>query len=293
MNGGALTDAVDNAKAYIAEQANDVLTVRMDNVREGWEQWILLTGDVHWDNPYCVREMYRDHLDQAKKRNAMIIDNGDFFCAMQSRNDRRGSKSSIRPEHNVTHYFDALVDTAAEYLAPYREHIILLGSGNHESAIYKHAETDLTARLAKALDVYAGGYAGFIRFMFSRGNSNKSSFVAFRTHGYGGGGVVNKGVQQATRNAVWVPDANLIMYSHIHEDWLLTLQRLRLSLSGNVYYDQQEHLQLSTYKQEFDLRGGYHIEKGRPPKPLGGTWLRFYYDSKARGNVGHELIKAT
>lgn len=58
-------------------------------------------------------------------------------------------------------------------------------------------------------------------------------------------------------------------------------------------HDQQEHLQLSTYKQEFDLRGGYHIEKGRPPKPLGGTWLRFYYDSKARGNVGHELIKAT
>lgn len=274
------------------EYKNDVLTIRMDKVYEGWEQWFLLTGDVHWDNPHCVREKYKADLELARKRNAKIIDNGDFFCAMQSRNDRRGDKSSIRPEHNVANYFDALVDTATEYLYPYKDLFALIGSGNHESAIYKHAETDLTARLAKALGVNAGGYAGFIRFMFSRGASNKSSFVAFRIHGYGGGGVVNKGVQQATRNAVWVPDANMIIYSHIHEKWQLTLQRLRLSPGGNTFFDQQEHVQLATFKDEFSLKGGFHIEKGRPPKPIGGTWLRFYYDGNVRGSVAHEVISA-
>jgi hypothetical protein len=34
------------------------------------------------------------------------------------------------------------------------------------------------------------------------------------------------------------------------------------------------------------MQGGYHIEKGRPPKPLGGYWLEFYYDPSATGRVG-------
>jgi hypothetical protein len=37
---------------------------------------------------------------------------------------------------------------------------------------------------------------------------------------------------------------------------------------------------LPTYKEEYgDGSGGYHIEKGRPPKPLGGAWLTFKKES--------------
>lgn len=70
------------------------------------------------------------------------------------------------------------------------------------------------------------------------------------------------------------------------------MPRLRIGASGKTYLDEQVHLQLQTYKQEFDLRGGYHVESGRPPKPLGGAWLRFYWDSHAKGNVGYEITRA-
>ena len=56
-------------KNYTTEATNpDVLTVRMDSVKAGWEQWFLLMSDVHWDNPHCNRDLFHKHLKQARER---------------------------------------------------------------------------------------------------------------------------------------------------------------------------------------------------------------------------------
>jgi hypothetical protein len=73
----------------------------------------------------------------------------------------------------------------------------------------------------------------------------------------------------------------------------MTQARVRLSSSGKVYHDEQIHASLPTYKNEFTLAGGYHVENGRDPRPLGGVWLHLFWDAKARGYVGHEMIRAT
>ena len=41
---------------------------------------------------------------------------GDVLCLMQGRYDPRGSKASVRPEHQVDNYLDAVISTAAEFL---------------------------------------------------------------------------------------------------------------------------------------------------------------------------------
>ena len=142
--------------AYEIEHGGDVVTVRTDDVKEGWEQWFLLTSDVHWDNPHCDRNLYKRHLDQAMERDADI-------CAV----------------------------------------------------------------------------------------------------------------------------------GHVYESWLLELPRQRLTTNGELFFDSQWHIQLPTYKQEFDLAGGWHVERGAPPKPLGGWWLRWHWDATARDKVGMEVIRAT
>lgn len=277
---------------YAVEQAQDVLTIRMTEVREGWEQWFLLASDVHWDNPHCNRALFHRHMRQAKERRAGVFIFGDFFCLMQGRGDPRGNKDSIRPEHNTATYIDSVVDTAAVDLEPYADIIELLGYGNHETSVLKHQETDVIARLGKRLGVAVGGYSGFIRFLFSRGKSNKSSLVLFYHHGSGGGGPVTKGVIRTNRQAVWLPDAQIVVGGHVHQDWVLTLPRVRIGHNGTVYRDEQTHTQLGTYKDEMVLSGGFHTERGREPRPLGGAWLRFYYDSNARLNVNYEIIRA-
>jgi hypothetical protein len=184
------------------------------------------------------------------------------------------------------------VETAVEEMTPYAADLALVGYGNHETSVLKHQETDVVKRLCDGLAVQRGGYSGFVRFQFSRGKSNKSSHVLFYHHGAGGGGPVTKGVIQTNRRAVWLPDATLIATGHVHESWVLSLPRMRLSPSGRTYQDEQTHIQLGTYKQEMTLAGGFHTERGRPPKPLGGAWLKFFYDASQRGDVGYEILRA-
>ena len=93
----------------------------------GSEQWVLLQTDCHWDNPHCDREMMQKHLDLALERNAPVIDAGDFFCAMQGKYDKRSSKKDLRPEHATGNYLDSLVNTAAEWLEPYKEILTVRG----------------------------------------------------------------------------------------------------------------------------------------------------------------------
>ena len=291
-----MSEAVEHPDTvpYTVEASNDVTTVRMTGIDAGWEQWFLLTSDIHWDNPHCDRALYKKHLDQAKDRNSGIFCFGDFFCAMQGKFDKRSSRESLRPEHQSNNYFDALVDTATDYLTPYRDNIVMFSPGNHETAIAKHNETDLMRRLCNSLDIACGGYAGYVRFLFSRNESGgRTNHKLFYHQGYGGGGPVTKGVIQTNRRAVWLPDAHSVITGHVHESTSVVLPRVRLAPSGVTYLDEQTHITLATYKQEFDLKGGWHLERGAPPKPLGGMWLRFFWNSQSRNHIGHEFVRAT
>ena len=101
------------------------------------EQWVLLRSDAHHDNPHSDHEREKQDLDEAIKRNAIILDIGDFFCAMGGRADpRRSRHGQTRDEHlDSPDYFDSLVKHGAKFLAPYASHIALLAQGNHETAV--------------------------------------------------------------------------------------------------------------------------------------------------------------
>ena len=58
---------------------------------------LAILSDLHWDNPKCDREKLKAHLDYCKANKIPILINGDLFCLMQGKGDRRGNKSDIRP----------------------------------------------------------------------------------------------------------------------------------------------------------------------------------------------------
>jgi hypothetical protein len=89
---------------------------------------IALLSDIHWDNPKCDRKMLAKHLDYCLAHNIPVHINGDMFCLMQGRGDRRGSKSDILPEHNNSRYLDSVVQTAVEWFAPYKDILTVIGS---------------------------------------------------------------------------------------------------------------------------------------------------------------------
>lgn len=99
---------------------------------EGMDVRIAMMSDLHWDNPKCDWELLKRDLDYCVSENIPIVFNGDFFCLMQGKGDRRGNKSDIRPEHNNAKYLDSIVETAVEWFAPYAHLMTVIGYGNHE-----------------------------------------------------------------------------------------------------------------------------------------------------------------
>jgi len=271
------TSVRNGAEKIQGEMGPPVFVLRHDDAKGGdWEKWYLLTSDVHFDNPHCKRSMLKRHLDLALERNAGVIDNGDFFCAMQGKNDRRGSKASVRPEDQTDCYFDTIVDHAADFLAPYRHLYVALGLGNHETAIAKHNELNLTRRLAEKLGCHHGGFHNFLVFLFTRNGSVRTSWKMYMHHGAGGGGPVTKGVIQTNRRAATIDGVDAFFTGHIHEAWSVENVKLSLTDGHRVVAKTEHHIQTPTYKDEFGSEG-FHIERGRPPKPLGGWWLRFTF----------------
>lgn len=295
----------DVKKIWKHEQLNrNVFRISIDIAKnKNWEWWMLLTSDQHWDNPGSNHEMQIRHLKEARERGAAVMSAGDFFCLMQGKWDKRSSKNSIRPEHNNDRYLDSVIDTAVDFFKPFADMFVCIATGNHEQSIADRYETSMIDRFCGAINreakskIHNGGFSGWIIFQFveklnnsSRSNSNRT--VLHYDHGYAGGGAVTADMIQHQRRSVYLPDADIILSGHTHDQWCREVARLRLTSNGAIRHDIQTHIKIPSYKEEYkDGYKGWHATKGLPPKPIGAYWLRFFYDHAA-GRVLYETIKA-
>lgn len=272
-------------RAWTVEHTHrNVATIRMASGSRRWEQWALIRSDAHHDNAKCDWGLERKHLEQAKDRDAWILDAGDLHCAMQGKWDKRQDRSALREEYQQGPYLDRLVSEAGRFYGPYAKNFAVMGKGNHEGAIYNRHETDLTERTVALLNenhggrVQAGGYGGFVRLMAKRPNGAQGSLNLHYYHGTGGGGPVTADMIQLDRMRNRV-DADIYVFGHTHDSWVRRLMVSCIGHSGKPFQREILALKCPTYKDAYaDGASGWEIEKGHPPKPLGAWWLRFYWE---------------
>jgi hypothetical protein len=158
--------------------------------------------------------------------------------------------------------------------------MVFVGYGNHETAITKNCETDLIERFVSGLNreagsnVLVGGYGGWWIHRVLKG---KTTAVVFKTkyyHGSGGGGVVTKGVIQNNRMGVMIDGADCIWSGHVHELYHHAdmVEELAYAHNGGYRINMRyvHHIRTASYKEEYDEGYmGFHVERMRPPKPLG------------------------
>jgi UDP-2,3-diacylglucosamine pyrophosphatase LpxH len=234
----------------------------------------LLISDLHFDSTKCDRDLLKKHLTQAVEKNAGILIFGDFFDSMQGRADRRGNKSDLREEYKRADYFDAIIDDAVNWLQPFKDNILLISSGNHESKILQYLETDLLKRLTKEINAECGAYQGFIKFQHSITSTSRRTTTMWWTHGNIGGNVT-KSALSVVRYASIAPDANIIVSGHTHDKFFIEHNQYRLNQRGESKVVKQTHLKLGNYKEEFEDGNGFGPERIVFPKSKGGWWLHF------------------
>lgn len=234
----------------------------------------LVTSDVHFDSPFCNRTQFFADLDVAVANDSGIIIVGDFFDAMNGRFDPRRDMSRLRPEYRREDYYDYIVEDAAMQLKPYAKHILMVTNGNHEASVLKNANTDLLARFARKLStskhkVFVGGYGGII---LVEENGCITPIKYF--HGSGGEAPVTRGAIQTNRQAVYLPDFNIVLNGHSHHAYWFPINRERVTKSGEHYFDIQHHVRTPGYLMSYaDGSGGWEVSRGGVPKPIGSFLL--------------------
>lgn len=253
----------------------------------------LLQSDAHWDHPRCDRKLYYKHLDQALESNIPVVRFGDLFCAMQMPGDKRMTKGMTRPEHDKEDYATRLTKTCAEDHIKYRDIIVAEGLGNHETGFLQHTSVNLIDEFCEKMRARGGiveamGYNYWVFFRFTINQTKRVTKLLYGFHGKrgGGGAEVTKGTLGPSRWSGPLPDADIVVYGHIHEQWTFPVTRWRISRSGDEWLDEQLHLQLPSYKtgDVTNKRFGWAKERGFKPQPVGACWLDFSPVTLNRGD---------
>lgn len=277
-----LGNRVKNAKLDVISESRNVHTVRFGRVHAGWTRWIMIASDVHIDNKKCDRDLLKKHLELAKERDALICIFGDLFCAMQGKYDPRKNMDDIRPEDVHANYLDKIVEHAADFLRPYAKQYLVFGYGNHETSILDRHNISLLDRLCTLLnndggDVRVGGFGGWIRFMANPRGAKTGESVRLRYfHGSGGGSApVTRGVIDTSRQAVYLNGCQIVCNGHNHETYHVPITTESLSGHGHQQRGIMHFIRTPGYKDDWNKGvGGWAVEKGHPPKPMGCAWIK-------------------
>lgn len=231
-------------------------------------------------------------FDEALRRKARINIFGDWFDAMQGKYDKRRSYPLLRKEYKRDDYYDFVVKDSVRWLLPYSNLLDVMADGNHELSVLANANTNLMDRLVCGLrdrnqncEAIHGGYGGWIRYMFSMGSEirrgTQKSIKLKYFHGAGGEAPVTRGVIQTNRQAVYLPDADIVVNGHNHNGYYLPIVRERIGNKGKLYMDIQHHVRIPGYMQSYgDGTTGWEVTRGGVPKPVGACWIRYYATSE-------------
>jgi predicted phosphodiesterase len=240
----------------------------------------MFIADVHFDSKHCDRNLLTKHLNYCKDNGIDVFILGDFFDCMGGKYDKRTNKSDILPEYQCADYFNAVTESAIEYLRKFNV-VKLITMGNHESSVLQQHEIDLTKTLCTALDIQGGDYRGFITVNLRGKESNGKKFVIYYTHGEGGNSPVTKGTLLPLRRAA-TNVADLYLSGHLHQAWSFPTNMFYVDNNNNIKEKSIKHLQTGTYE---DSLSAYADRKGHAPSSKGGWIVRFRY-GRINGDQG-------
>lgn len=272
----AVQDSKDTKNTWTVEEKYENSHIIRFKYSAGWEQYVLLASDVHFDNAKCKRKLFKKHLDEALERNAPIIMPGDTLCLMNGKYDPRKSNASLLPQYMTDDYFGAILDDFVEFMEPYKHLIAVIGYGNHETSVLNRNNVDMVKQFCRRLECFYGGYSGWVTFLFEHecGGHRRRKVLRYN-HGTGGGGEVSKGALKTNRNNAKTDGVDIFVSGHIHEAWSIETPKHAINNQYKPYHKNVVHIQCPTYKEEIASGAkGWANEREFPPKPLGGWWLK-------------------
>lgn len=277
-----------------------------------------LMSDLHIGAPHVDYQRIQRDLKLAEENGDRVLFNGDMLDLILCKDMRRFAPDVLHPRlQGRPDIVNAAIDWAAELLGPYAHLIDMIGVGNHETAVEKYHNTDVTRMLIDRLQsglpekhknhlIHYGGYTGFVdyRFRYNRANATRPEksqrLVIYYHHGGGGDAPVTRGIIDLYRKSSWV-EADVIWEGHKHTRLGLSSERYSCPMSGDqprvsdvaqirtgayfkTYVGQsQESL------RKHGRRSNWAADKGLTPQGIGGVRLTVTF-VRMDNNVFHREL---
>ena len=255
---------------------------------------IYLLSDLHLGSSSCNEPALKWVLKQAVKENARILINGDVLDAIFP-NDLRRYTPSVLTEglQGKDNLAKAMVKYAVDFLAPYKDRIDFIGTGNHEDSALKYNYADLTEDICIGLSttghtVEEGQYMGFLRYKFRMG-TQFHSYIIYYTHGTGGSAPVSKGIIEFNRILTDVQGVDAVWAGHLHT-CIITPYTNRLSISQSDTVLNKTVYGIRTPSFYGHTKGSYPARFGYRPMPIGGVRISLRGGYKRVKNSGGKKI---
>jgi hypothetical protein len=249
---------------------------------------MMLASDVHYDSISCDINKFTEHLKQADQEKAPVLIAGDFFDAMQGRDDPRRSPEALKEQYKVSSYFDALVQDASQFLRKFKNvPLWILAMGNHESKVLEKINTNLLERLAYDMRLQghkaeAADYYGYLKIVFNyEFGTNAPSRMLYWYHGVSNGAPVTKGVIQVNRQSTWCKDPDIVLNGHNHQSYWMPQPVEKINQLTNIpYIDAVHYFRTPGYQLPSGatrIGRGFSAEKHRAPTLTGCIFLDMTY----------------
>lgn len=216
-------------------------------------------SDWHIGDKACDIDAIKRQIDYIKEHeNAYVICNGDLM--------NNATKTSVSDCYAEELTPMEQLQTLCELLEPIKDRILILTQGNHEARTYRNDGIDLTALLAKQLDIYdkyvrEGGVL-FLRFgeTSARTHHRTQLYSLYCTHGSGGG---RKEGAKAIRLAdmASIVDCDIYVHSHTHLPMVMKQNFFRIDTANSnisevekLFINTSAQLKYGGYGQTFEFK---------------------------------------
>ena len=232
--------------------------------------------DVHLGNKYCDKKEFKSYLSNSDE-NTYFIGGGDLLDSIITKDIKRYMKHADDTEGDAI--IDEQVEALYDLLKPHKDHIIGLGTGNHESAIVKYHGSHPIRRLCNMLGTTSLGFSWLVRLSFKE-NSSRGRLIVIRGHHGWGGGSRTQGADLTKYSkdlTYW--DADMFLYGHVHKRQSDKIDRM--GLVGTKLVSKPKWIFIcGTFLKTLSLtdEATYSEEKGYPPVSIGGVTISIKLD---------------
>jgi hypothetical protein len=141
--------------------------------------------DIHKGSKTCDIKAFKKYINEYDEK-TYFMTVGDLWDAIYFRDKR--FKASGQDHSDKDDPIDEEIKEMVDLLSPIKDRIICVGHGNHEETVLKMCMTNMSKRLAIALDAPFLGYSYWVRLHLSgKGDGGVRQVDIFCSHGFGGG----------------------------------------------------------------------------------------------------------